>query len=167
MSLSKPISQPQADYVDPNLNLEQVRTECQALAKSRAKLSAGAAIIPVPFLDVAIDVGMLSKLLPEITEKFGLKDASDISTEDGKKMQQKTIRDRILAVGGLVATRGITNKAIQGFGGRILSKQVAKYIPFGGQMVAATLGYMIFKKIAFDHIETCYKTAQKAQQKSV
>lgn len=162
MSLTKPISQPIAKDFDPNINLEQVRRECQALAKSRARISAGAAIIPVPFLDVAIDVGMLSKLLPEITKKFGLDESED--SVGGEELRKQNIKDRILAVGGLVATRGIVNKTVQGFGGRLIGKQIAKYIPLGGQMVAASLGYMIFKKIAFDHIEECYKIAKEAQQ---
>lgn len=140
------------------LNLEQIRRECQELAKSRAKISAGVAIIPVPFLDVAVDVGMLTKLLPQITERFGLED------KDTAEAREKNIKDKVLAVGGLVATRGIVNKTVQGFGGRIIGKQVAKYVPLGGQIVAGTIGYMIFKKITFDHIEECYRVAKSAQQ---
>lgn len=142
--------------------LEKVRLECQALVSSRAKISAGVAIIPIPFLDVAVDVGMLSKLLPEISERFGLSgedDPSNIGTTD--KERKKNLIERATAVGGLVATRGIVNKTIQGFGGRILGKQVTKYIPFGGQIVAGTLGYLIFKKIATDHVEQCYQVAKK------
>lgn len=165
MSLTKPISQPTAKDFDPTINLEKVRAECQELAKSRAKISAGVAIIPLPFLDVAIDVGMLSKLLPEITKKFGLEEPTDSHSTASEAARRQTIQDRILAIGGLVATRGVVNKTIQGFGGRIIGKQVAKYIPLGGQMVAATIGYMIFKKIAFDHIEQCYQVAKEAQLK--
>lgn len=140
------------------LNLEQIRRECQELAKSRAKISAGVAIVPVPFLDVAVDVGMLTKLLPQITERFGLED------KDTAEAREKNIKDKVLAVGGLVATRGIVNKTVQGFGGRIIGKQVAKYVPLGGQIVAGTIGYMIFKKITFDHIEECYRVAKSTQQ---
>ncbi|AKG08227.1 hypothetical protein AAX05_02430 [Moraxella bovoculi] len=165
MSLTKPISQPTAKDFDPTINLEKVRAECQELAKSRAKISAGVAIIPLPFLDVAIDVGMLSKLLPEITKKFGLEEPTDPRSTASEAARRQTIQDRILAISGLVATRGVVNKTIQGFGGRIIGKQVAKYVPLGGQMVAATIGYMIFKKIAFDHIEQCYQVAKEAQLK--
>lgn len=36
-------------------------------------MSAGAAaVVPVPFFDVVIDVGMLSFLIPEINTRFGL-----------------------------------------------------------------------------------------------
>ncbi|WP_049236406.1 hypothetical protein [Moraxella canis] len=160
------VSQPAATRIDPSLNLEQIRAECQAMVKSRAKISAGVAVIPLPFLDVAVDVAMLTKLLPEITARFGLKDKAnlDASTEEARK---QNIKDRIIAVGGLVAARGVVNKTVQGFGGRFIGKQVSKFIPLGGSMVAATLGYMIFKKIAFDHIEECYKIAKQSQRQSV
>jgi hypothetical protein len=64
-----------------------------------------------------------------------------------------------------MATRGIVKKTIQGFGGRIAAKQVTKFVPLGGQLVAATMGYTIFKKIASDHVEDCYKLAKEIQQK--
>ena len=54
------------EKIDPSLNLEQIREECLDLVKKRAYFSAGAAVIPVPFLDVVIDVGILSQLIPEI-----------------------------------------------------------------------------------------------------
>lgn len=143
-------------------DLDKIRLECKELISARAKISAGVAIIPVPFLDVAVDVGLLSKLLPEITKRFGLTDAQD-PTNIGLTEKERTenLIGRITAVAGLVATRGVVNKTIQGFGGRILGKQVAKYVPFGGQIVAGTLGYVIFRKIATDHMEQCYQVAKK------
>lgn len=157
MNISKPV----VNHIDPTLNLEQIRHECQNLAKQRAKISAGAAVIPVPFLDVAVDVVMLSKLLPQITERFGLSD------EQTESQREENIKERIIAMGSLVVTRGVVNKTIQGFGGRFIGKQVSKYIPMGGSMVAATLGYMIFKKIAFDHINECYNIAKEAQKNAL
>lgn len=153
------ILKPTAKTTNPNLNIEQVRLECKEMVKSRAKISAGVAIIPVPFLDVAIDVAMLSKLLPEISARFGLEDGNLSETE-----RQQNLTDRIMAISGLVATRGVVNQTVKGFGTRIVGKQIAKYVPLGGQIVAGTLGYIIFKKIADDHIETCYKIAKDARK---
>lgn len=159
MAVSKPVAK---QTIDTNVNLEKIRLDAKEMVKSRAKISAGVAIIPVPFLDVAIDVAMLSKLLPEITRKFGLEDELERAyTEEQRK---QNMMDKIMAVGSLVAARGVVNKTVQGFGGRIIGKQVAKYVPLGGQIVAATIGYMIFKKIADDHVEECYKIAKAAQQ---
>lgn len=156
---------PTATSVDPSLDLEKIRRECQELVKSRAKVSAGMATIPVPFLDVAVDATLLTKLLPEISERFGLiENAKDAAHIDSKDSRFGSFKDSILSFGGLVATRGIAKKTFQGFGGRILSKQVTKYVPLGGSIVAATMSYMIFKKIAFNHIDECYKLAKKLQK---
>ncbi len=152
--------------IDPNLNLEQVKKECLALVKKRAKYSAGAAVIPVPFLDVAIDAGMLTQLLPDISERFGLiEDRQGAIDLESREVHWKELKDRTIDFAGLMATRGIVKKTVQGFGGRIAAKQVTKFIPLGGQMVAATMGYMIFKKIATDHVNECYKLAKEIQTK--
>ena len=74
------------DHIDPSLNLERIREECLELVKKRAYFSAGAAIIPVPFLDVAIDVGILSQLIPEVNARFGLA-PDQISVFDPKTKQ--------------------------------------------------------------------------------
>lgn len=156
---------PTATYIDPNLDLEKIRRECQELVKSRAKVSAGMATIPVPFLDVAVDATLLTKLLPEISERFGLiEKKSDAGSLDNKDARFGSFAESLLSFGGLVFARGVAKKTFQGFGGRIISKQVSKYIPLGGSMVAATMSYMIFKKIAFNHIDECYTLAKRLQQ---
>lgn len=154
-------------YIDPNLDLNKIRKECEELVSSRAKVSAGVAVVPIPFFDVAVDAGLLTALLPEITAKFGLiENVEDISKLSSEDKRFKELKDRALSFAGLIATRGIVKQTIQGFGGRILAKQVTKYIPFGGQAVAASIGYMIFKKIATDHVDECYKLARKIQMQS-
>lgn len=155
------------EYIDPSINLDKIKKECQELVKSRAKVSAGVAIVPVPFFDVTVDAGLLTMLLPQITEKFGLiDDASQVGNLTSNDERFHDIKDRIISFAGLMATRGMVKKTIQGFGGRIVAKQVTKFVPLGGQIVAASLGYMIFKKIAFDHIDECYKLAKRIQSKS-
>lgn len=59
------------DSIDPSLNLEQIREECLELTK-RAYWSAGAAIVPIPFFDVVVDLGMLTQIIPHINARFGL-----------------------------------------------------------------------------------------------
>lgn len=152
--------------IDPNLNLEQVKQECMALVKKRAKISAGVAVVPVPFFDVAVDAGLLTQLLPDISERFGLIENRESAVDlESRAVHWKELKNRAVDFAGLMATRGIVKKTVQGFGGRIVAKQVTKFIPLGGQLVAATMGYMIFKKIAFDHIEECYKLAKDIQTK--
>lgn len=161
-----PAAEKLPNTIDPSLDLEQVKRECQALVKKRAKISAGVAVIPIPFFDVAVDASMLTMLLPEISERFGLLEDRVAAIDlESRAVHWSALKDRTVDFAGLMATRGIVKKTIQGFGGRIAAKQVTKFIPLGGQLVAATMGYTIFKKIATDHIEECYKLAKDIQQK--
>ena len=161
-----PLAEKLPNTIDPNLNLEQVKKECIAMVKKRARISAGVAIVPVPFFDVAIDASMLTMLLPEISERFGLLEDRQAAVDlESRAIHWSALKDRTVDFAGLMATRGIVKKTIQGFGGRIAAKQVTKFIPLGGQLVAATMGYTIFKKIATDHINECYKLAKDIQQK--
>lgn len=154
------------ESIDPNLNLEQVREECRELVKQRAYVSAGAAVVPVPFMDVVIDAGMLSQLIPEISERFGLaEERLDAIDLQAREVHWQEIRSRALEFMGMVATRSVLRKSIQGTIGKVVSKQVAKFVPLGGQMVAASLGYMVLKKVANDHIDECYRLATRIQKK--
>lgn len=161
-----PAAEKLPNTIDPNLDLDEVKKECLAMVKKRARVSAGIAIVPVPFFDVAIDAGMLTQLLPAISERFGLlEDRKGAVDLESREVHWKELKDRTVDFAGLMATRGIVKKTVQGFGGRIAAKQVTKFIPLGGQMVAATMGYMIFKKIATDHVNECYKLAKEIQTK--
>ena len=152
--------------IDPSLDLEQVKQECLAMVKKRAKISAGVAVVPIPFFDVAVDASMLTMLLPEISERFGLLENRVAAIDlESRAIHWSALKDRTVDFAGLMATRGIVKKTIQGFGGRIAAKQVTKFIPLGGQVVAATMGYTIFKKIASDHVEECYTLAKDIQTK--
>lgn len=154
------------DHIDPSLNLEQIREECLELIKKRAYVSAGAAVIPVPFLDVLIDVGILSQLLPEINARFGLA-PEQISVFDPKtkQVQWNELRKRGVEFSGLVVARTAVKKSINNVAAKYITKQVTKFIPLGGQLIAASLGYFVMKKVAEAHVEESYKIAKNIQQK--
>ena len=132
--------------------------------KKEAKISAVAAIVPVPLMDLVVDAGLLTKLLPQISEKFGLIEPAEKVVDLDNKDKLGGLKDQAVDIAGLVLTRIIVKKTFQGFGGRIIAKQVTKFIPFGGQIVAGTIGYLMFKKIADDHINQCYQQALKLKQ---
>src|SRR5690606_26970582 len=148
------------ERLDPSLDLEQIRAECLELTKKRAYYSAGAAVIPVPFMDVVIDVGILSQLIPEINARFGLS-PEQISVYDPKTRQTlwQVLRKRCVEFSGLVVARTAVKKSLNNVAAKVLMKQVTKFIPLGGQLVAASLGYFVMKKIADAHVQDCYRTA--------
>lgn len=153
--------------IDSSLDLDAVRTECLEIVKKRAYFSAGASAVPIPLLDVAVDAGMLSQLLPEISYKFGLGELqTDMFNAETREINWKVARERGVAFAGLVASRGVVRMSIQGMGTRIISRQVIKFVPLGGTIIAASMGYFVFKKIATNHVDDCYKTAKGIQLKS-
>ncbi|MDR6630692.1 uncharacterized protein (DUF697 family) [Acinetobacter lwoffii] len=156
------------ERLDPSLDLEQIRDECLELTKKRAYYSAGAAVIPVPFMDVVIDVGILSQLIPEINARFGLS-PEQISVYDPKTRQihWQELRKRGVEFSGLVVARTAVKKSLNNVAAKVIIKQVTKFIPLGGQLVAASLGYFVMKKIADAHVQDCYRTAKSIQQKQV
>jgi uncharacterized protein (DUF697 family) len=152
------------NIIDPSLDLDAIREECLSLMKTRAYISAGVSAIPVPLIDIAVDAGMLTQLLPEISIKFGLESeklaAINFQTGD---VRWRELGSRSLAFAGLVAARGATRMSIRGLGTRLISRQVIKFIPLGGPIIAATMGYFVFKKITVNHINECYALAKELQ----
>lgn len=144
-------------------DLEAIREECRQLVRKRALVSAGAAVVPVPFLDVAVDARILMVLLPEISHRFGV-DPEGMGRLDNEHRQAawRVIRQRGSQLIGIVLTRQLVRKAFMGFAGRILARQVAKFVPLGGQLVAAGLGYFVMRKMAYQHIDDCYAVASAA-----
>lgn len=152
--------------IDPALDLDKVREECKQMVKKRAYVSAGAAIVPVPFFDVAIDASMLSVMLPEISAKFGLApEQMKVFDPETKQIQWDELRKRGIQFAGLVVTRTAVKQSIQGLGTRMLTKQVIKFIPLGGQLIAAGMGYYVMRKVANAHIDDSYALAKQLQGK--
>ena len=156
------------DYIDPSLNLEQIRDECYDLIQKRAYVSAGAAIVPIPFFFVFVDLGILTQLIPDINARFGLA-PEHVSVYDPKTktIHWDELRKRGFQFSGFVVARTTVKKTFNGFFGKIVTKQVTKFIPLGGQIVAASLGYFMMKKIAQTHLNDSYNLAKRIQQKGI
>jgi uncharacterized protein (DUF697 family) len=138
-----------------------IKEQCRALARKRALVSAGVAIVPVPFLDVVVDASILTVLIPEISQRFGLApEQIEAFDPDTKKVVWSEVAKRGSQFIGLVVTRTLVRQSVQNMATKVISKQVAKFIPFGGQMVAASLGYFVLRRIVYQHIDDCYAVAK-------
>lgn len=150
------------DQIDPSIDLELARQQSLELIKKRAYISAGAAVVPIPFLDVLVDLGVLSVLLPEINAKFGLSEKHmPIYNPQSKQIYWKALAKRGFQLSSFVAARTIAKQSINGVVSKLITKQVTKFVPLGGSLVAGTLGYVLMKKIAETHVEECYQTAKE------
>jgi uncharacterized protein (DUF697 family) len=134
------------------------------LLNKRALVAAAASAVPVPGLDWAVDAAMLSKLIPEINKEFGLT-PQQLDSLNPKKREQ--VQKAVTMVGsvliGKLISRDLVIAAATKIGMRLTTKQLAKYVPFAGQIVAATVGYAAIRYLGEEHMKDCIRVAQQAQ----
>ena len=142
--------------------LEAVKRSRKLLNK-RAMVAAAASAVPVPGLDWAVDAAMLSKLIPEINREFGLS-PQQLDQLDPKKRDQ--VQKAVALVGsvliGKLITRDLAIKAATKIGMRLTTKQLAKYVPFAGQIVSAAVGYAAIRYLGEEHMKDCIRVARQA-----
>ena len=134
------------------------------LLNQRALIAAVASAVPVPGLDWAVDAALLSKLIPAINREFGLA-PEQIDQLDPTKREQ--VRKAVAMVGsvliGSFISRDLIIKATTKIGARMATKQLAKYVPLAGQIVAATVGYAAIRYFGEEHMKDCIRVAKQAQ----
>lgn len=134
------------------------------LLNKRAIVAAVASTVPVPGLDWAVDAALLSRLIPEINKEFGLT-PQQLDQLNPKKREQ--VQKAVTVVGsvliGKLISRDLVIKAAARIGRRLTTKQLAKYVPFAGQLVAAAVGYAAIRYLGEEHMKDCVRVAREAQ----
>ena len=134
------------------------------LLHKRALVAAVASAVPLPGLDWAVDAALLSRLIPQINKEFGLA-PEQIDQLDPKKREQ--VEKAVAMVGSVLVgsfiSRDLVIKAATKIGTRMASKQLVKYIPLAGQLVAASVGYAAIRYFGEEHMKDCIRVAQQAQ----
>ena len=134
------------------------------LLHKRALMAAVASAVPVPGLDWAVDAALLSRLIPQINKEFGLA-PEQIDQLDPKKREQ--VDKAVTMVGSVLVgkfiSRDLVIKAATKIGTRMATKQLAKYIPLAGQLIAASVGYAAIRYFGEEHMKDCIRVAQQAQ----
>jgi len=146
-----------------NAALKAAVKRSRKLLNKRALVAAAASAVPVPGLDWAVDAAMLSKLIPEINREFGLS-PQQLDQLDPKKRDQ--VQKAVALVGsvliGKLITRDLAIKAATKIGMRLTTKQLAKYVPFAGQIVSAAVGYAAIRYLGEEHMKDCIRVARQA-----
>ena len=133
------------------------------LLHKRALLAGAVSAVPVPGLDWAVDAAMLSKLIPEINKEFGLTPQQlDSLTPKKREQVQKAVTMVGSVLIGKLISRDLVIAAATKIGMRLTTKQLAKYVPFAGQIVAATVGYAAIRYLGEEHMKDCIRVAKKA-----
>ena len=133
------------------------------LLNKRAMVAAAASAVPVPGLDWAVDAALLSKLIPEINKEFGLtpQQLDQLSPHKREQVQKAVTMVGSVLIGKLIS-RDLVIKAATKIGMRLTTKQLAKYLPFAGQIVAAAVGFAAIRYLGEEHMKDCVRVAREA-----
>ena len=144
-------------------NMQAAVKRSRKMLHKRALLAGAVSAVPIPGLDWAVDAAMLSKLIPEINREFGLT-PQQLDSLNPKKREQ--VQKAVTMVGsvliGKLISRDLVIAAATKIGMRLTTKQLAKYVPFAGQIVAATVGYAAIRYLGEEHMKDCIRVAQQA-----
>ena len=147
---------------DPEMQAAVKRS--RKMLHKRALLAGAVSAVPIPGLDWAVDAAMLSKLIPEINKEFGLS-PEQLDKLNPKKREQ--VQKAVTLVGsvliGKLISKDLVIKAATKIGMRLTTKQLVKYVPFAGQIVAATVGYAAIRYLGEEHMKDCIRVARQAQ----
>ena len=147
--------------VSPGLAL---RRECRAMARRRALLGAVTSLIPVPGVDLATDLALLTRIVHRINEHFGLSEAQIglLSTE-----RQALVCRLLAGAGGTLAVRLTTPQLVARIvrlaGVRLTAMEAVRLVPVAGQLVAAGIGYWSVNTVAMRHIAHCERIVDELQ----
>jgi len=141
-------------------DVEAAVRRCRRIANRRALLSAGAAVLPIPGLDIAVDVNQLLRMIDDINAEFGL---TPMQIERLSTRRRVFVYQAISSVGGALVGRLVSKELIvqllKRVGMRLTAQQAAKWVPLAGQAVAATLSYTALRWLGEQHIADCARVA--------
>lgn len=145
-------------------DLQDVARRCRQLVARRAALAAGVAMVPIPGLDWLTDVGVLMKVLPQISAEFGLTPAQiERLAPERRIVVYKAISAGGAMVAGKIITKDLVLRVVKLVGVRLTAQQAAKYVPLAGQAVSAVLTFGALRYVCEQHIQQCLAVARLLQ----
>lgn len=117
--------------------------------------------MPVPGIDIAVDVGNVMRMLRKINETFGLTPEQIEALAPRRRINVYRI---VSTMGGSAVGRAITREIValimKTLIKRLAAKQAARVVPLAGQAVAAGLSFAAIKLIGDRHIADCVAVAR-------
>jgi uncharacterized protein (DUF697 family) len=146
----------------PIEQLDAIRADCRRLVTKRALMAAGAAVVPVPGVDMVADVGLLASLLPDISRRFGL-DAAQVARLEPHAAERVFVIASSMGntVIGRMVTKRLVTALLRRVATRVAAASVAKYVPVVGSGIAAGISFGAMKLVGNAHIEDCYRIARE------
>ncbi|MCD2517723.1 hypothetical protein LQ564_15515 [Massilia sp. G4R7] len=145
--------------------IDTARDRCRDMVRQRALVSAGVAAVPLPGVDILSDLTTFTVLVEEVNREFGLSQ---------QQIERLHPRMRVLAyqaaasVGGMlvgkIVTRNLVLQVFKKAGIKIAARTAAKVVPLAGQVASAAIGFALFRRMGYQHVEACVKVARELEK---
>jgi uncharacterized protein (DUF697 family) len=142
--------------------IARVSERCRKLVRKRAAVSAGVAAVPIPGVDVLSDLATFSLLIEEVNRAFGL------TPQQIERLQPRlriVAYEAAAAIGGMlvgkIVTRQLVLQLFKKSGIKLAAKSVARFVPLAGQVASAAIGYALFRRMGYEHVEQCARVAKQ------
>jgi hypothetical protein len=111
-------------------------------------------------VDVVSDLSLFKKLVDDVNAEFGLTEQQI----DQLQPKHKLIAYKVaVGVGGVMVGRIVTRELLmmvfRRMGVKIVAKTAGKFVPIAGQIASAAIGFTMFRKLGYEHVEACAKVA--------
>lgn len=141
--------------------LDDAIKRAKGIVMRRAAVASAASLVPLPGLDIAVDIAAVMRLIPEINREFGLTPEQISRLSPGR---QVLVYKSIVAVGsvliGKLVTQEIAIEVLKSVGMRITAKQLGKYVPLAGQAFSVALGFAAMRYVGHQHIQDCQRVIE-------
>lgn len=145
-------------------DLERITQRCRSHINTRALISSAGNIIPIPFADAAVDIGMLAGILNYINNAFGLSsDQIENLTSREQQIIALLIANQGAEFAGKAITKFILSKLATQQAAKISGKQAAKFVPILGQIISGTISYATLRYVGMQHLDQCRAITQRAR----
>lgn len=136
--------------------LEKKREACDQKINIHAGLAAANGINPIPGADIGVDFTILLKLFNEIRKDvYGLTDDELKAKADIIKAVDPILK-RVIRHGSKAGIPILLKR----FGSKEIVKRTTKYIPLIGQLIAASMGFLITRQAGYSYRDDCHAVAK-------
>jgi hypothetical protein len=143
------------------VELGEAIKRAKTIVTRRAAVASAASLVPIPGLDIAVDIAAVMRLIPEINREFGLTPEQISRLSPARQM---LVYKSIVAAGsvliGKLVTKEIAIEVLKTVGVRMSAKQVGKYVPIAGQALSVALGFAAMKYVGHQHIKDCQRVIE-------
>ncbi|PWF44721.1 hypothetical protein [Massilia glaciei] len=143
-------------------DIEQMREHCRRLVRRRAFIAASVSAVPIPGVDVVSDLSLFTLLINDVNKAFGL---TQQQVENLQPKWRLIAYQGAVGMGGMMVGRVITRELVMQLfkraGLKMFAKSAARVVPIAGQIASAAIGFAVFRKLGYEHVDACAVVARE------